>query len=93
MRAWLRLISAAAAVWLTSGIVGAGQAEPLRIGYNIWVGFGPLFVAQERGLFAKEVVEVELIDMAIPEALYAGLFAGQTDAITVTVDDILPHFD
>ena len=69
------------------------HAEPLRIGYFIWVGFGPLFVAQEKGFFAKEGVEVELINMAIHEAMYAGLFAGQIDAIGVTVDDMLPHFD
>jgi hypothetical protein len=30
----------------------AARCEPLRIGYNIWVGFGPLFVAKEKRLFA-----------------------------------------
>jgi NitT/TauT family transport system substrate-binding protein len=69
------------------------QAEPLRIGYLTWVGNGPFFVAQEKGLFAKEGVEVELINMAIHEALYAGLFAGQIDIMGATVDDMLPHFD
>jgi NitT/TauT family transport system substrate-binding protein len=59
----------------------------------IWVGFGPLFVAQEKGLFAKEGIEVELIDMAIHEALYAGLLAGQIDVSGATVDDMLPTFD
>ncbi len=71
----------------------AARAEPLRIGYLTWVGFGPLFLAQEKGFFAKQGVQVELIDMAIHEALYAGLYAGQVDAITATVDDMLPHFD
>jgi NitT/TauT family transport system substrate-binding protein len=71
----------------------AAQAAPLRIGYLTWVGLGPLFVAKEKGLFAKEGVEVELINMAIHEAMYAGLFAGQIDAIDATVDDMLPNFD
>jgi NitT/TauT family transport system substrate-binding protein len=31
--------------------------------------------------------------MAIHEASYAGLFAGQVDVISVTVDDMLPNFD
>jgi NitT/TauT family transport system substrate-binding protein len=84
------LVIAAFATW--SGCGGTAQAEPLRIGYNIWVGFGPLFVAQEKSLFAKEGVEVELI-MSIPEALYAGLLAGQIDVSGATVDSILPHFD
>ena len=77
-------------------IVGGGQmarAEPLRIGHLTWVGLGPLFVAKEKGLFAKEGVEVELINMAIHEAMYAGLFAGQIDVIDATPDDMLPNFD
>ena len=31
--------------------------------------------------------------MAIHDAMYAGLFAGQIDAIDATVDDMLPNFD
>ncbi len=81
------------ALLMIAGGSQAAQAEPVRIGYLIWVGFGPLFVAREKGYFAKEGVEVELIDMAIHEAMYAGLFAGHVDAITGTVDDMLPHFD
>jgi NitT/TauT family transport system substrate-binding protein len=57
------------------------------------VGNGPFFVAEEKGFFAKEGVEVELVNMAIHEALYAGLFAGQVDVIGATVDDMLPNFD
>jgi NitT/TauT family transport system substrate-binding protein len=71
----------------------AAQAEPLRIGYLTWVGLGPLFVAKEKGLFAKEGVEVELINMAIHEAMYAGLFARQIDVIDATIDDMLPNYD
>ena len=87
------IVSAVAGIWLTTGLASAAGAEPLRIGYLTWVGLGPLFVAQEKGLFAKEGVEVELINMAIHEAMYAGLFAGQIDAIDATVDDMLPNFD
>ena len=69
------------------------RAEPLRIGFGIWVGLGPLFVAQEKGLFAQEGVEVELIGMEIPEALYSGLLAGQLDVNIVTIDTMVQHFD
>ena len=86
-----RLLAAAAALW--SGCISVAHAEPLRIGYLTWVGVGPLFVAKEKGLFAKEGVEVELINMAIHEAMYAGLFAGQIDMIDATVDDMLPNYD
>ena len=84
---------AVAAVALSSGCGSMAQAEPLRIGHLTWVGLGPLFVAKEKGFFAREGVEVELINMAIHEAMYAGLFAGQIDMIDATVDDMLPYFD
>ena len=93
MRVRQRFVSIVAALLVAAGASQAADAEPLRIGYNIWVGFGPLFVAKERGLFAEEGVEVELINMAIHEALYAGLFAGQIDVSDATVDDMLPRFD
>jgi NitT/TauT family transport system substrate-binding protein len=91
MRSWLRLGGTAAAVWII--LVSAAHGEPLRIGYLTWVGYGPLYVAREKGFFAREGIEVELINMAIHEAMYAGLLAGQIDVSGATVDDMLPTFD
>ena len=53
----------------------------------IWVGFGPLFVAKEKGFFAQEGVEVELINMAHHDPLFAGLLAGQIDVSVGTLDE------
>ena len=55
------------------------QAEPLRIFYFNWAGFGP-FGAGE-GFFAKEGLEVELINVEDIHAAFAGLFADQVDAV------------
>ena len=85
MRSWLRPGCLAAAVWLN--LVSAAQAEPLRIFYFAWVGYGPLFLAQEKGFFAKEGVEVELINNEIHAAAFGGLFAGQVDAVAGVVQD------
>jgi NitT/TauT family transport system substrate-binding protein len=71
----------AAAICTIAGHAGAAQAEPLRIRYSIWVGYGPFFVAAEKGFFAKEGVEVELIRMEDDTATLAALFAGQIDAL------------
>jgi NitT/TauT family transport system substrate-binding protein len=66
---------------VTTGGIQAAQAEPLRIRYSIWVGYGPFFVAAEKGLFAREGVEVELIQIEDDIASLAALFAGQIDAL------------
>jgi NitT/TauT family transport system substrate-binding protein len=78
-----------AAVALSSGCGGVAQAEPLRISYFTWVGYGPLFVAQDKGFFAKEGVEVELINIDDHTAAFSGLFAGQIDAIAAGTQDVL----
>ena len=93
MRARTRIAIVIAALVFTMGANHAARAEPLRIGYITWVGNGPWFVAREKGFFAKEGVEVSLIDMVVHEAMYAGLFADQVDVISVSVDDMLPNFD
>jgi NitT/TauT family transport system substrate-binding protein len=93
MSMWNRLARVVTALLAIAAGSQVAHAEPLRIGYLTWVGLGPLFVAKEKGLFAKEGIEVELINMAIHEAMYAGLFAGQIDMMDATVDDMLPNYD
>ena len=54
MTARQHIVGLAAALFVIAGLAGVAQAEPLRIVYFIWVGFGPLFVAQEKGFFARK---------------------------------------
>lgn len=77
----------AAAIWLTITLIGPAQAEPLRIAHTIWVGFGPLFIAQEKGFFAEQGVEVELIRIEEHTTTYAGLFSGQIDGVAGAFQD------
>jgi NitT/TauT family transport system substrate-binding protein len=82
-----RIVSTLAAIWITVGLVGGPHAEPLRISYFTWIGNGPLFVAEEKGLFVKEGVDVQLINIDDHTAAFAGLFAGQVDAIEGAAQD------
>lgn len=75
-----------AALLVTAG-THAAHAEPLRISYFIWVGYGPLFVAQEKGFFAKEGVEVELINIEDHGAVVAALSVGQIQAVAGALQD------
>ncbi|HSA82970.1 MAG TPA: ABC transporter substrate-binding protein [Geminicoccaceae bacterium] len=74
-------------LWLTAGLIAPAHAEPLRIAHTIWVGYGPLLIAQERGFFAREGVEVELIRIEEHTTTYAGLFSGQIDAVAAAFQD------
>src|SRR4051812_44952993 len=39
----------------------AAPATKLRIGYNQWVGYGALFIANDKGFFKKSGIDVELV--------------------------------
>lgn len=84
----LRAIAfALATISSTAGLPGSAQAEPLRIFYFTWVGFGPLFVAQDKGFFAKEGLEVSLIRNDDHTAAFAGLAAGHVHAVAGGLQD------
>jgi NitT/TauT family transport system substrate-binding protein len=87
MRSSLRRGCLAAAVWLI--LVGAAQAEPLRIFYFTYVGHGPLLVAQDKGFFAEEGIDVSLIRSDEHTAMFAALAAGQVDAVAGSLPDIV----
>jgi NitT/TauT family transport system substrate-binding protein len=89
MRTGPRIVRIAAAFWVAAGLVGVAQAEALRLRYAVWVGFGPLFVAEEKGFFEREGVEVELIRMDDHTAAMAALYAGQVDALVTATQDVV----
>ena len=89
MADWVRLGCSAASAWLLS--LGSAQAEPLRIFYFDWAGYGPFFLAQEQGFYEREGIQLELIPVADSHAAYAGLFSGQVDAVAAAFQDI-PFF-
>lgn len=68
-----------AALIVIAGSSQAAYAESLRIAYNTWVGYGPLFVAEEKGYFSDEGVDVHMIKFE--EGTIEALFDNQVDAI------------
>jgi NitT/TauT family transport system substrate-binding protein len=84
--------------WLSIGVLllslsvtGTAAAEPLRIRYSVWVGYGPLFLAQQKGYFEAEKIEVQLIKMEDPRESFLALGAGRLDGIVSTIDTMIPH--
>ncbi len=65
------------------------QMAPLKIGYPIWVGYGPLFLADKKG-FTKELgVSVEFVLMEDTKIRYVALAAGKIDGLMTTIDTMV----
>lgn len=61
-------------------------ATPLRLSVNTWVGFGPFWLAQEKGIYAKHGLAVEIVVMEDTASRTAALTKGEIDAYGDTVD-------
>jgi NitT/TauT family transport system substrate-binding protein len=72
------------------GIPGpAPAAEPLKIAGFPWIGWGPLYIADEKGFFKDEGIEVEVVAMEweSPQEGFDLLAAKQIDGRTATLDE------
>lgn len=68
-------------------------AEPLRIGYNQWAGFAPIFVAQEKGYFKEAGLDVQMRAFRGPADTLPPLVAGDLDIALTTPDSVIPLND
>jgi NitT/TauT family transport system substrate-binding protein len=80
---WIATLGFAA---LTALAVPA-HAGSLKIGHSTWVGYGPFYIAQEKGFFKEEGVEVETIIMEDTALKIGAMFAGQIDIAASTADE------
>jgi NitT/TauT family transport system substrate-binding protein len=64
-------------------------ADKIKVGYNQWAGFAPVFVAAEKGFFKDAGVEVELVPFPGPGDSLAPLLAGHLDASLTTPDNVI----
>jgi NitT/TauT family transport system substrate-binding protein len=61
-------------------------AETVRIAHSTWVGYGPLYVARDKGFFKNHGIDVELIVMEDPKDRFPAMLADKIDMIASTVD-------
>jgi NitT/TauT family transport system substrate-binding protein len=59
--------------------VTSADAGTLRLGLEPWLGYGPLWVAQDRGFFARHGVEVELTLITMDRDMRAALQNGDIE--------------
>lgn len=65
------------------------ESTSLKITYGFpWIGYGPFYVAQEKGYFKDEDLQVELLhrDLGGPDAEFQALAAGETEGLPITLD-------
>lgn len=68
-------------------------ADPVKIGVQPWLGYGPLWVAAEKGLFAAEGVEVELVNFNWDQDMTAGLASGNLHLVAAATNTTLVNIN
>ena len=62
-------------------------AKTLRLAHSTWVGYGPFYIARDKGYFKEEGVDVKLIIMENTSLKMGALMAGKIDAVASTADE------
>ncbi|NVK33972.1 MAG: ABC transporter substrate-binding protein [Rhodobacteraceae bacterium] len=90
MKSLLSRIGATAIALATiSAFAPAQAAEKLTLAHSTWVGYGPLYIAKDKGFFAEEGLDVELVIMEDAKTRMPALAAGRVDVAVTTIDTVL----
>lgn len=83
------LLALATGVALAAAAPAPARADTIKIAHSTWVGYGPLYIARDKGIFKKNGVDVELIVVEDPKERFPTLMADKIDFIASTVDTAL----
>jgi len=86
-------------VFLTFALVGcggqeqkAGEPVKVKIGHATWVGYGPLYIAKEKGFFKKYGVDPELTVVEDESQYAAAVTSGELDGLANVLDREVVHY-
>jgi len=65
------------------------ELSTLTVAFNSWVGFAPLYIAEERGYFKDEGLDVKLKLLEDTAEKHASFGSGSIDILATTVDDVV----
>src|SRR5438477_7982359 len=65
------------------------RADTVKIAHSTWVGYGPFYIARDKGIFKQNGVHVDLIVMEDPKERFPTLMADRIQMIASTVDTAL----
>ncbi len=78
---------AATLIGSTFVFAATADAGTLKLAHSTWVGYGPFYIARDKGFFKDEGVDVELTIMEDTPIKMGALMAGQIDLVASTVDE------
>ncbi len=88
----LILTMAAGCATVTAPAAPDAATARVRIGTQPWIGYGPWWIAQEQGIFAKHGIEAELVDFVTDTEVNAAFASGNMDVANVATHTALKLF-
>jgi NitT/TauT family transport system substrate-binding protein len=91
----VRLLMALSFVLLLLLSARGGTAQSpvkLKLGYSVWVGYGPLFIARDKGYFTEQGLDVELVKVEDPKDRFTALAGNQLDGLVTTLDTMAQYW-
>jgi NitT/TauT family transport system substrate-binding protein len=88
-RIWQLVVLLLGMALLPAGGSGTASAQTVKLAHSTWVGYGPLYIARDKGIFKKNGVDVDLIVMEDPKERFPTLMADKIQMIASTVDTAL----
>ncbi len=70
--------------------IGA-QAGSMRLGMTTWVGYGPMFLARDKGFFKENGLDVDLRIIEDASIYMAAVASGELDGNASTIDEIMKY--
>jgi NitT/TauT family transport system substrate-binding protein len=67
------------------------EAGTMKLGMTTWVGYGPLFLARDKGFFKENGLEVDLQIIEEASIYMAAFAAGELDGNASTIDEIMKY--
>jgi NitT/TauT family transport system substrate-binding protein len=82
-----------AAIALLTTTLNAADLKPYKVGYNAWIGSIAFFVANEKGYFKDQGLDVQTKSFSAPGDTLVPLMNGDLDTALSTADSVLTVLD
>ena len=87
----LKLATGATAAVVLAITAIPASAGTMRLGMTTWVGYGPMFLARDKGFFKENGLDVELRIIEDAAIYMAAIAAGELDGNASTLDEIMKY--